>query len=74
MPLQKCSVDGKSGWKYGESGHCYTGPGARQKAIQQMRAIKVSQSKSKDLMEQVDDIIEQNKSTDTNSGVDIREP
>lgn len=35
MPLMKCSSKGKSGWKYGNSGHCYTGPGAKKKAIKQ---------------------------------------
>lgn len=35
----KCSKDGKSGWKYGDSGHCYTGPGAKKKAIKQGVAI-----------------------------------
>lgn len=39
MPLKKCSKDGKSGWKYGDSGHCYTGPGAKKKAIKQGIAI-----------------------------------
>lgn len=68
MPLKKCTVDGKSGWKYGDSGHCYTGPGGRQKAIQQMRAIKVSESKGKDLMEEADKIIQQK--TDSSSSED----
>ena len=40
----KCSKDGKSGWKFGESGHCYTGPDAKKKAVKQGAAIK-SQSK-----------------------------
>lgn len=35
MPLEKCSSDGKSGWRYGKSGHCYVGPGAKKKAIKQ---------------------------------------
>lgn len=35
MPLKRCSKDGSSGWKYGDSGHCYTGPGAKKKAIKQ---------------------------------------
>jgi hypothetical protein len=35
MPLKRCSKDNKSGWKYGDSGHCYTGPGAKKKAIKQ---------------------------------------
>lgn len=35
MPLQRCSADGKSGWKWGDSGHCYIGPGAKRLAINQ---------------------------------------
>ena len=35
MPLKKCQKDGKSGWKFGDSGHCYTGPGGKKKAIKQ---------------------------------------
>jgi len=40
MPLKKCSSDGKSGWKWGDSGHCYTGPGGKNKAIRQGVAIE----------------------------------
>jgi hypothetical protein len=40
MPLKKCSSDGKSGWKWGDSGHCYTGPGAKKQAIKQGVAIE----------------------------------
>lgn len=40
MPLQRCQADGKAGWKYGPSGHCYTGPGAKKKAIRQGVAIQ----------------------------------
>jgi hypothetical protein len=39
MPLKKCREGGKSGWKYGDSGKCYTGPGAKKKAIKQGIAI-----------------------------------
>lgn len=39
MPLKKCQIDGKSGWKYGDSGKCYTGPDAKRKAIMQGIAI-----------------------------------
>jgi hypothetical protein len=35
MPLTKCTSNGKSGWKWGDAGHCYTGPGAKKKAIKQ---------------------------------------
>lgn len=49
MPVMSCSSDGKSGYKYGESGHCYTHDGsekskkiARNKAAKQGRAIEIS--------------------------------
>lgn len=35
MPLKQCEDGGKSGWKYGDSGKCYTGPGGKKKAIKQ---------------------------------------
>lgn len=45
MPVMKCTSGGKSGWKYGESGKCYTGPGARAKAARQGQAIEISKHK-----------------------------
>jgi len=39
MPLKQCTVDGKSGWKWGDSGKCYTGANAKEKALAQGRAI-----------------------------------
>lgn len=42
MPLNKCQKDGKQGYKWGDSGHCYTGPGAKEKALKQGRAIEIS--------------------------------
>lgn len=47
MPFKKCSSNGKSGTKYGGSGKCYTGSGAKPKAIKQMKAIRASQAKTK---------------------------
>lgn len=47
MPIMKCSKDGKSGYKYGETGTCYTGPGAMEKAKKQGRAIEANKHKSK---------------------------
>jgi len=32
MPLQRC---GEGGWRWGKEGKCYTGPGAKKKAIKQ---------------------------------------
>lgn len=43
MPFMRCSVGGKSGWKWGNSGKCYTGSDAKAKATEQMKAIKSSQ-------------------------------
>jgi hypothetical protein len=40
MPLKKCSDKGKSRWKWGNQGHCYTGPGAKKKAIKQGIAVE----------------------------------
>lgn len=39
MPLKQCQIGGKSGWKWGDSGKCYTGPDAKKKAIAQAIAI-----------------------------------
>lgn len=39
MPCQK---DGVKGWKFGQSGTCYTGPGAKDKALQQAAAIEAN--------------------------------
>lgn len=35
MPLKRCNDNNKSGWKWGDSGKCYTGPDAKQLAIKQ---------------------------------------
>lgn len=40
MPLKRCQRNGKKGWKWGDSGKCYIGPGAKQKAIKQGIAIE----------------------------------
>ncbi len=40
MPLKKCSQDKKSGWKWGDSGKCYTGPEGKKQAIKQGVAIE----------------------------------
>lgn len=33
MPLKRCSEDEKSGWKWGDSGKCYTGRDAKKKPL-----------------------------------------
>ncbi len=43
MPIQKCKLKGgKSGWKWGKSGKCYS---KRSDALKQMKAIKASQKR-----------------------------
>jgi len=53
MPIKRCFLNGRPGFKYGDSGKCYTyEPGneeskkaAMAKAQEQRKAVKVSQSK-----------------------------
>lgn len=47
MPVQPCKSKGKSGYRYGPTGHCYTGPGAKAKAAKQGQAIRASQARQK---------------------------
>ncbi len=42
MPVKKCTSRGKSGFKWGDSGVCYTGSDAKVKAERQGRAIEAS--------------------------------
>jgi len=42
MPLQRCQVGERSGWRWGKSGKCYVGSGAKAKAAKQGAAIKAS--------------------------------
>lgn len=42
MPIMSCSKNGTSGFKFGDSGTCYIGEGARAKAERQGRAIEAS--------------------------------
>ncbi len=46
MPAQKCQINNKPGWKWGESGKCFPGPQGKEKALAQGRAIKASQSRN----------------------------
>lgn len=39
MPLQRCTKNGKSGWRWGSSGACYPGKDGKRKAIAQALAI-----------------------------------
>jgi acetyl-CoA carboxylase carboxyltransferase component len=47
MPAQRCQKDGKSGWRWGSAGKCYTGRGAKAKAEKQGAAIEAQMEKSK---------------------------
>lgn len=47
MPIKKCQDNNKLGYKWGDQGKCYTGTQGKQKALQQMKAIKASQAKKK---------------------------
>ena len=47
MPLKRCYENKKLGWKWGTKGKCYTGKDAKEKAIEQMKAIFKSGYKKK---------------------------
>lgn len=47
MPIKKCQKDGKSGWKFGDSGTCYTGPFGKAKAQKQAKAMFTNGYKGK---------------------------
>jgi hypothetical protein len=59
MPVKKCTKNGKPGFKAGDSGTCYTGPGAKEKATKQLQAIKTSQ-KSKSLLDKISEVLDNN--------------
>ena len=42
MPIKKCTVKNKKGWKYGSSGKCYIGKNSKKKASIQGYMIKKS--------------------------------
>ena len=42
VPVMNCTLDGESGWKWGESGTCYIGPDAKAKAEAQGQAAIAS--------------------------------
>jgi len=44
-PVQSCEINGKMGYKWGESGKCYTGHDAKEKAEKQGKAIIISRQK-----------------------------
>lgn len=44
MPIKQCTINGKDGWKYGDTGTCYSGPEGKKKAIAQAVAIGVTEA------------------------------
>lgn len=42
MPVQRCTKNGRGGFKWGKSGKCYVGKGAKAKARKQGRAAYAS--------------------------------
>ena len=59
MPLQKVRKGNQTCWKFGKDGKVYCGPGAKEKAARQGRAIKAQQTKSRKstLIEQILEIL-----------------
>ena len=45
MPLKQCNIKGRPGWKWGDSGKCYTGKDAKKKALKQGVAIELNKDK-----------------------------
>lgn len=45
MPIMRCTLGGRPGWKWGESGRCYTGANAKEKAIKQGISVFISEAK-----------------------------
>ena len=52
MPLKKCTIDSKAGYKWGDTGKCYTGPEGKKKAIKQGVAIEGPEKFSQKALEQ----------------------
>ena len=48
MPIHKVTKDGKTGYRWGESGKTYFGPSAKARATAQGRAAYASGYRSKD--------------------------
>ncbi len=42
MPVQRCQKNGRRGWKWGSTGTCYVGRGAKARAERQGRAVRAS--------------------------------
>jgi hypothetical protein len=48
MPVKRCQINGKKGWKWGTKGKCYVGPKAKEKAMAQGKAAFAAGYKPKD--------------------------
>jgi len=48
MPVEKCEIYGESGYRWGKTGKCYTGEGARERALAQGKAIEASEDMTKE--------------------------
>ena len=46
MPIKRCTSDGKSGYKWGDSGKCYTGDNGKELARKQGISIELSKQKA----------------------------
>lgn len=46
MPVKQCSVDGKPGYKFGDSGHCYTYEAGNAKSQAEARLKAEMQAKA----------------------------
>lgn len=44
MPLEKCTKDGESGWRFGPQGTCFVGKNGRARAVAQGAAINASRA------------------------------
>lgn len=56
MPLKRCSSDGKTGWKYGDSGKCYVGEEGKKQAIRQGISIEGPQKFSEKMKSEGADV------------------
>lgn len=55
-----------SGWTWGDSGKCFTGPGARQKAIEHGKAVEANRSRAgsvrmTELLENIEQVLSKKK-------------
>ena len=61
MPLKTCTIDNKSGYKWGNEGKCYTGPEGKKKAIKQGLVIEGPEKFSQKALEEISDYEERDE-------------